>query len=226
VGIYEDSLKAFRSGDTGLAEELALELLGESRGEDDEGEDGGHRAGRVDALCMLARVALRRGEFWSVRTLAEDAWAVSLGAVERREEVMLKRMPIHLMAVAARMRCEYAEARLLYLESIALNREVGEDRMVAAEHRNLAYVELHDGHMDRARELFASAVELARASNHSTLEPYLLQDAAVLAFEDGDRERAAELVASTQAAFSSAGQIPDPDDAAELEGLQLRLRDA
>jgi tetratricopeptide (TPR) repeat protein len=224
MGIYEDSLTAFRSGDTALAEDLALELLGESSDEDDECEDSGHRAGRVDALCMLARVALRRGEFWRVSTLADDAWGVSLGAVNRREEVMLKRMPIHLMAVAARMRREYAEARLLYLESIDLNRELGEDRMVAAEHRNLAYVELHDGHMDRARELFASAVELARASNYATLEPYLLQDAAVLAFEDGDRERAAELVASTQAAFLSAGQIPDPDDLAELEALQSRLR--
>lgn len=225
MGIYEDSLTAFRSGNTDLAELLALDLLGESRGEDAECEDAGHRAGRVDALCILARVALRRGDFGKVSTLADDAWAVSLGAVERREEVRLKRMPIHLMAVAARMRREYAEARLLYLESIDLNRELGEDRMVAAEHRNLAYVELHDGHLDRARELFASAVKLARAAKYDALEPYLLQDAAVLAFEDGDRDRAAQLVADTQAGFASAGQIPDPDDAAELEALQSGLRE-
>jgi len=223
VGIFEDSLKAFRSGNTGLAEELALELLGESLEEDDEDGDAGHRAGRVDALCMLARVALRRGDFFKVSSLADDAWGVSLGAVGRREEAMLKRMPIHLMAVAARMRGEYADARLLYLESINLNRELGEDRMLAAEHRNLAYVELHDGHLARARELFVSAAALARASNSSTLEPLLLLDAAVLAFEDGDRAGAAKLVADARAALYSTGQIPDPDDAAELEALQSRL---
>jgi hypothetical protein len=222
VGIYEDSIKAFRSGDTDLAEELALELLGESRDGD---EDGGHRGGRVDALCMLARVALRRRDFWKVSALAEEGWAVSLGAVERREEMRLKRMPIHLLAVGARMRGEYAEARLLYLESIDLNRELGEDRMFAAEHRNLAYVELHDGRADRARELFASTVDLVGVGDYGSFEPYLLQDAAVLALEDGDRDRAAELVAATQAAFDAAGEIPDPDDAAELEALQSRLGD-
>jgi hypothetical protein len=221
VGTYEDSLTAFRSGDTDLAELLALQLLGDSRDDD---ADGG-RPGSVDALCMLARVALRRGELYKVTTLADEAWGVSLGAVERREEMMLKRMPIHLMAVAARMRSEYAEARLLYLESIDLNREFGEDRMFAAEHRNLAYVELHDGHADRARELFASTVDLARAGDYGSFEPYLLQDAAVLALEDGDRDRAVELVAAAQAAFAAAGQIPDPDDAAELEALQSRLRE-
>jgi tetratricopeptide (TPR) repeat protein len=139
--------------------------------------------------------------------------------------MMLKRMPIHLLAVGARMSGEYAEARLLYRESINLNRELGENRMVAAEHRNLAYVELHDGHLDRARELFASAVELARAAKYDALEPFLLQDAAVLALEDGDRDRAAELLVDTQAAFASAGQVPDPDDAAELEALQSRLEE-
>jgi len=221
VGTYEDSLTAFRSGDTDLAELLALQLLGDSR--DDDAEGG--RPGSGDALCMLARVALRRGELYKVTTLADEAWEMSLGALDRREEMMLKRMPIHLMAVAARMRGEYAEARLLYLESIDLNRELGEDRMFAAEHRNLAYVELHDGNTDRARELFASTVEMVRAGDYGSLKPYLLQDAAVLAMEDGDRDRAVELVAATHAAFAAAGQIPDPDDAAELEALQSRLRE-
>ena len=215
MGVYEESLNAFRAGDTDLAEELALELLGESRSAEEEGEDAGDRAGRVDALCMLARVALRRGKFYQVTTLADEAWGVSLGAVKRREEAMLKRMPIHLMGVAARMLGEYAEARLFYLESIELNRELGEDRMVAAEHRNLAYVELHDGHVDRARELFAVAAE------DGGLEPFLLLDAAVLALEDGDGPKARELAAI----FVAAGLILDPDDAAELESLQIRLQE-
>src|SRR3981081_4247800 len=110
MGYYEESLTAFRSGDTDLAELLALQLLGDSRDDD---ADGG-RPGSVDALCMLARGALRRGELYKVTTLAEEAWEVSLGAVGRREEVRLKRMPIHLMAVAARKLGAYAHALQLY----------------------------------------------------------------------------------------------------------------
>jgi tetratricopeptide (TPR) repeat protein len=212
MGIYEDSLTAFRSGDTDLAEELAQELLGESSDDDDEDRS---RRDRADALCMLARVALRRGELYKVTTLADEAWGVSLGAVDRREEAMLKRMPIHLMGAAARMRGDYAEARPFYLESIGLNRELGEERMVAAEHRNLAYVELHDGHLERARELFAVA------ARDGGLEPYLLLDAAVLALEDGDAGKARELAGR----FAAAGLILDPDDAAELETLQSRLQE-
>jgi Tfp pilus assembly protein PilF len=94
---------------------------------------------------------------------------------------------------------------------------------VAVEHRNLAYVELHDGHPDRARELFKSAADEARALGYNTLEPYLLLDAAVLAFEAGARDRARQLVEATQAAFAAVDQILDPDDAAEEEWLRSVL---
>ncbi|MDQ2942408.1 MAG: hypothetical protein M3R21_01905 [Candidatus Dormibacteraeota bacterium] len=113
MGTYEDSLAAFRAGETGSAEELAQELLSRAR--------------------------------------------------ERR----LERMPIHMQAVAVRMRGDYSQARVLYEESIVLNHQLGEDRMVTVEH--LAYVELQDHHADRARDLFASAAEAARASKYEFL---------------------------------------------------------
>ncbi|HEV2028916.1 MAG TPA: hypothetical protein VGS16_10335 [Candidatus Dormibacteraeota bacterium] len=51
----------------------------------------------------------------------------------------------------------------------------------------------------------------------------LLLDAAVVAFEDGDKRRAAELAAATRAALADVGEIPDPDDAAEEERLEAEL---
>jgi tetratricopeptide (TPR) repeat protein len=212
MGIYEDSIAAFRSGDTGRAEELALELLSRAR-------DDGDIAGQIDGLCMLARVALRRVDLRHVAGLAAEARALARRSGERR----LERMPIHLQAVAVRMGGDYSRARLLYEESIELNIQLGEQRMVAVEHRNLAYVELHDGHADRARRLFTNAAREARALGYDDLEPFLLLDAAVVAFEDGDTRRAAQLVAATRAALAEAGQIPDPDDAAEEEWLEADL---
>jgi ATP/maltotriose-dependent transcriptional regulator MalT len=212
MATYEDAIGAFRSGATGLAEALALGLLAQAR------EDG-DLAGQVDAMCMLARVALRRGDLDHVGALAAEARGVARRTGERR----LERMPIHMQAVATRMRGAYSEARILYQESIELNVQLGEERMVAVEHRNLAYVELHDGHADRARELFLSAADEARALAYDALEPYLLLDAAVIAFESGESARAAELIAAMRAAVAGAGQIPDPDDAAEQEMLEERL---
>jgi len=55
------------------------------------------------------------------------------------------------------------------------------------------------------------------------LEPYLLLDSAVLAFDKGDAARAGQLLEETRARFAAAGQIPDPDDAAEAEWLRKRL---
>lgn len=212
MGIYEDSIAAFRSGDTGRADELALELLSQAR---DEGDIGG----QVHGLCMLARVALRRGDLRHVSDLASEARALAQRAGERR----LERMPIHMQAVAVRMRGAYSEARVLYEESIELNVQLGEERMVAVEHRNLAYVELHDHHLNRARQLFNRAAREAHALGYSSLEPFLLLDAAVMAYEDGDRKTAAELAAATRTAIAETGQILDPDDAAEEEWLEAGL---
>lgn len=212
MATYEAAVSAFRSGATASAEALALELLAQAREE-------GDLAGHVDALCMLARVALRRADFLHAGELAAEARALA----RRTGRPSLERMPIHLRAAATRMRGAYSEARFLYEESIELNIQLGEARMVASEHRNLAYVELHDGHADRARELFRSAAAEARALADDALEPYLLLDAAVIAFESGDSEQAARLAGAMRVALAAIGQIPDPDDAAEEELLQARL---
>ena len=212
MATFEDAIGAFRSGATGQAEELALELLAQARDESD-------LMGQVDALCMLARVALRRGELAHAGELAAEARGLARRAGERR----LERMPIHMQAAATRMRGAYAEARVLYEESIELNVQLGEARMVAAEHRNLAYVELHDGQFDRAHELFFMAAKEARSLGYEALEPYLLLDAAVVALEAGEIRRAAQMATAMHAALAESGLVPDPDDAAEEELLEAQL---
>jgi hypothetical protein len=179
-------------------------------------------SGEIDGLCMLARIALREGDLLRVAMLAGEGRGLAL----RKKEPRLERMPLHLEAVAARMQGDFRTARELDRESIDLNRHLGEERMVAAEHRNLAYVELHDGNAAEARELFSISASLARACGYDALEPYLLLDSAVLAFEKGDAARASQLLKETNAGFAAAGNIPDPDDAAEAEWLRKRLDEA
>jgi ATP/maltotriose-dependent transcriptional regulator MalT len=179
-------------------------------------------SGEIDGLCMLARIALRQGDLQRVAMLAGEGRVLAL----RKKVPKRERMPLHLEAVAARMQGDFVTARQLYRESIDLNRQLGEERMVAAEHRNLAYVELHDGNAAEARELFSASASLARACGYDALEPYLLLDSAVVAFEKGDAARAGELLEESKAGFAAAGQIPDPDDAAEAQWLRKRLDEA
>lgn len=204
-GLYEQALAAFRSGDNDRARELSEALLRHARDADD-------AQGEIDGLCMLARVALREGDPARVAQLAGDAR-------ERARELAdpsAERMPLHLQAAAARVAGDLARARRLYGESIALNRSLGH-QFVAAELHNLAYVELHDGKLARAKELFAQAVEEARATSYDSVLPYLVLDRGVVAAEEGNAEEAVRLLSAAEAAFAAQGNVIDPDDQAEFD---------
>ncbi|GAC1581685.1 MAG: hypothetical protein NVS3B18_15230 [Candidatus Dormibacteria bacterium] len=168
---------------------------------------------------MLARVALREGRLRQVEDLAGAGRSAARHAGQQR----LERMPLHLQAVAARLQGDLATARRFYQESITLNRSLGEERMVAAEFHNLGYVELHDGHPEVAREQFTRARTEARRLDYTALFPHLIADAAVIAAEIGDLKQAARLFGASRAAGIAAGQVPDPDDAAEQERLRDQL---
>ena len=209
---YEEAIAAFRSGDNERTRKVSEQALSAARAARDV-------ATEVDALCMLSRVALRDGDYVLVRSVAEQARSAARAAGEER----LERMPLHIQAAAARMSGDSAFARRLYEESIALNRRLGEERMVAAEQHNLTYVELHDGKTPRAKTLFAQALAEARRLGYEGLLPYLVGDSAVIAAEEDNAERAARLAGAAHSAFVAAGQIPDPDDAAEQERLLAKL---
>jgi hypothetical protein len=95
--------------------------------------------------------------------------------------------------------------------------------MVAAELHNLGYVELHDGRSDRATELFKQARLEAKRTGYDALGPYLVGDLAVIAAVNGEPEAAARLAGAAAAAFTAAGRVPDPDDAAEQQRLREQL---
>jgi tetratricopeptide (TPR) repeat protein len=212
---YEETLAAFRRGDNVEAARLARIDL-------EDATAGGDAGGRVNALCMLARVALRDGHPDEVETRAEEAEQIALDTSDRQ----LQRMPIHLRAVAARMTGRLDEARELYRQSIELNDELGEARMAAAEHRNLAYVEIHAGDFDRARQLFADGLRRLEELDFPALAPYLTFDEATVAALEGDHPRASAKLACADRQFQEQGIVPDPDDAAEIASLRCRLESA
>lgn len=216
VGVpYEQTLAAFRRGDNAEAARLAAIDVSEARA-------SGDTASEVNAMCMLARVALREGAIAAVASRAKEAELIARASGDRR----LRRMPLHLRAVAARMAERYDEGRELYLRSIELNEALDEPVMAAAEHRNLAYLELRAGDHDRARALFAESVTRLHPLQSPAMAPYLTFDQATLAAMDGDYETARERLSAAQRQWDEQHVVPDPDDAAEIARLQRALVEA
>jgi ATP/maltotriose-dependent transcriptional regulator MalT len=212
---YDETLAAFRRGDNVEAARLAQQDVTRAQESDDS------RA-HVDGLCMLARIALRDGDLDAVAARAHDAEVLARSASDKH----LLRMPLHLRAAAARMKGQYDEGRELYLTSIAINEELGEPGMAAAEYRNLAYLEIRAGNVARARELFAESAARFAGLDTPAMAAYLTFDAATLAALDGDYETAAARLRAADAQWAEQRAVPDPDDAAEITALRRELRRA
>jgi tetratricopeptide (TPR) repeat protein len=205
---------AFRQGDLDGAGQAFVERFELVEAE-------GSRADYADACADLARVALRRGDFAEVRRHAERGYE----AAEELDDPAALRLPLHMRAAAARMEGSYAEARELYLRSIDLNNELGNELNVAGENHNLFYVALHTGDLAEARRRFNAAADWAFASDNAYLRPYMFLDAGVLALREGDVERAARLVSCAARIFRETDSIPDPDDHVELDKAIFQLRE-
>ncbi|MFD0591766.1 hypothetical protein ACFQZ4_03675 [Catellatospora coxensis] len=121
-----------------------------------------------------------------------------------------------MLAAVARMSGDLARARDLYRENIALNETLGRPEVVNSEYHNLAFCELGLGDIDTARRLFAAGRERVFRHGWAEFVPYVCVAGVALASAEGDHARAALLVGVADAAFAALGQVPDPDDAADL----------
>ncbi|MEU8238434.1 alpha/beta fold hydrolase [Actinoplanes missouriensis] len=207
---FADRVRAtFRSGDDEGVLRLARAEIARARAARDP-------AGEIEARYATARVALRRGDLSRAGELAQQALDVAVRSGDRR----LEERPRHVLAAVARMSGDYAQARFRYLDSIALNEELGHPETVNSEYHNLAVTELKLGNVERARQLFADGRERVFREGYLSFVPYLGVGAAAMAAADGDQAGAARLVGFTDGAFAALGQVPDPDDAEEIARIR------
>ncbi len=204
----------FRQADNDEAERIFSEALAMAKALDP--------VRHVNALCDLSRVALRRGEFASVRTYARRAYKLA-ESVPGDEGKDVRRVPAHMLAATARMQADYAQARRYYEESQSISRELGNEANVAGEHHNLGYVDLHSGELEGARRHFRQALEWVASNRDMYLLPYCIVDSAVLALRDRELDRAATMLASAEAVFVMTGAVPDPDDRVEIDACRREL---
>lgn len=207
---FPDEVRAtFRLGDSAGVVRLAT-------AERERARAAGDTANEVEALYALARVALRGDDLPRAEELARAALELAVRAGDRR----LEERPRHVLAAVSRLSGDHAEARTRYLASIELNEALGQPELVNSEYHNLAFIELHLGNLDRARELFAAGRERVFRLGYRSFVPYLGVAAAAMASADGDHELAARMLGFTGSAYAAIGQVPDPDDAAELSRVR------
>lgn len=210
--LYAAGVLAFRQGDQDGSRrhnEEALELactLADVRGE-------------CDALTGLARVALRDGEYGLVVELAARARELARAEGDRSAEAG----PLHLQAAGVRLIGDYDEARALYLESLELNTELGNDAWQAMELHNLGWVELHRGDVDAAAERFA-ARDAKATGKDAYGDAWRELNRAGLALARGEHDAARKHFDAGKTALEALGAALDPDDGFEYEWLERGLR--
>jgi tetratricopeptide (TPR) repeat protein len=203
--LYRQGLESFRRGDAEAARVLNERSLALAREVDD-------APAVVNALMGLARVALRENDFARVHALAREG----RGLAEERGLTESLVLPLHLDAEATRMEGDLGAARRLYDESIALNRRLGDARMVAVEQQNLSWVEINVGNLDAAEELLQASLGATREEDVYG-RAFVLIGLGRVAAERGEAERAATLLAEAARKLAAAGLILDPADAPEFE---------
>src|ERR687883_114390 len=108
-----------------------------------------------------------------------------------------------LLEEAARMQGELSRARQLYDESIALNRELGNQPMVAVELGNKAWVEIATGHLDEAEKLLRASLE-ATGEDEAYGIAFCLLGLARVELERGGG-RGGEILGAAEAVLERAG---------------------
>ena len=208
--LYREGVTAFRKGDRAASlahNEEALRI----------GEELGDSSVQAVALVGLSRVALRDGDFSLVRSLATRALQLV-----RDRPAAERVMPLHLLAAGTRMSGAYDAARDLYVESLELNRSLGDERMVAVEFHNLGHVNLHLDRLADAIDAFRERSALVRGGDSYDVAMTSLNEAA-LALARGHRDRAPAMLERCTEILDEAGIVLDPDDAFEVAWLRQRL---
>jgi tetratricopeptide (TPR) repeat protein len=200
--LEKQGYEAFKAGDAARSRDLNERSLSLAR-------EAGDPEAIARALLGLMRLGLRARDFAEVARLAAECEEVARSA----GNPALRRLPLHVRAEAARMQGELARAADLYDESIALNTELGNSAMVAAELGNKAWVEIAFHRLNEAERLL-------RASLDKTEDDYgiafCLLGLARVELERGD-ERGVEILGTAESLLEREGLVWDPAEQPEYE---------
>src|SRR5712692_7688737 len=211
LALYGDALMAFRQG-----------KIEESRQRSQASLDAALAVNDPEALTLphlaLSRIAFEDGEYDQSLTLAAKAREFA-----RNLDPAMGQAPLFLHASATRLTGDYDKAAALFEQSLALNRKIRDQGMVAAELQNLGFVEIHRGNTDAAERYFTEGEKIAPASDPYSAAMAVINKAAI-AFLRGNKGESRTLLQRAQSLFKEAGIDPGADDQFEIDWLNEQLK--
>jgi tetratricopeptide (TPR) repeat protein len=212
LALYGDSVFAFWHGaadDLRARSEAALEAA----------EASGDPEALALAHLALSRAAWENGDYERARKLALQAREHARGLAPALEQG-----PLHTHAQSVRMLGDYEEAADLFIQSLALNRRIGDDGMVGVELHNLAYVEIHRGNVDAAEQHFAELAARESVGDDPYTRALVLTNEAAVALGRGNLEAARERLDRAETLLAENGLELFPEDRLEFDWLRGKLK--
>lgn len=200
--LAEQGYQAFKAGDAPRSRQLNMRSLALAR-------EAGDPGATVRALAGLMRLALRDRDFGELEQLAAEAEQIA----DVSGDASLGRMPLHMRAEMARMTGDLRSAQELYDASIRLNRDLGNEAMVAVELANKSWVEIALGRLDEAESLIRGSLETI---DDDYGVAYCLLGLARVDLERG-RGAGAEVLGAAEAMLERAELVWDPAEQAEYD---------
>ncbi|MEO6458312.1 MAG: tetratricopeptide repeat protein [Chloroflexia bacterium] len=168
-------------------------------------EEHDNMRGALDWLCsssqddpeLRLRLAGALGMFWQVRgyiTEGREQLARVTDKATAPEPTAPRAKALLIAGRLATVQCDFPAAREHYEESLALWRELGNKRGVAASLDGLANVAAEEGDYSAARAYYEENLTAWREANDQVGINSSLNNLAIIATREGDYEKAAELL--------------------------------
>ena len=197
---------AYRASNHAEARALHEESLRAYRSLGDVSETGG-------ALWRLALVAREEGDYDLARRLLDESLVCSRQVCDKLRAAL----STNSLGELERLQNNYVAARHYYEEALGSFRELGNKWNIAVTLHNLGHVCHREGDHRRAEDHFSESLTLCRQLNDKEIIAACLAGLGGTASTQEKPERAACLLAASEALINAVGTFLDPADRVEFE---------
>ncbi len=126
---------------------------------------------------------------------------------------------LNIIGEIARFSHDSDRARRAYEECLAVSKLTGETRRIVFMYHNLAFIALHEGEAERARDLELKGLQLASTINNRLLLAEALAILAGATGKLGQPMHAARLLGASEGALERLGALHQPNDKQEIDSI-------
>ena len=132
---------------------------------------------------------------------------------------------LNIMGEIARFSGDDERAKRIYEECLVRSKQTGETRRILFICQNLAYIALHEGDAERARDLGRQSIQLARTMNNRLELAKALAILAGAIGELGHTQHAARLLGASESALERFGAFHQLNDRPEIDAIITAVHD-